>query len=114
VLTAQSTRAYDLWHRTIRLSVELVDEMWEEQEVGRSHLTSGIASMCGVKRIAGGCIAVLWLAVLGEAGAGKLTVTRWRNSNTEEVVLTLPVLGSYSAIAPYACPKSRRILEQGC
>jgi len=26
----------------------------------------------------------------------------------------LPVLGTYSATAPYDCPKSRRILEQGC
>ena len=32
----------------------------------------------------------------------------------EEVVVKLPVLGSYSATAPYDCPKSKRILEQGC
>ncbi len=49
-----------------------------------------------------------------ETGGGKLTLTRWRAGKKEEVVLTLPVLGSYSATAPYDCPKSSRILEQGC
>ena len=49
-----------------------------------------------------------------EAGGGKLTLTRWRAGKTEEVVVKLPVLGSYSATAPYDCPKSKRILEQGC
>ena len=28
--------------------------------------------------------------------------------------MKLPVLGTYSATAPYDCPKSKRILEQGC
>jgi hypothetical protein len=49
-----------------------------------------------------------------EAGGGKLTITRWRAGKTEEVVVKLPVLGSYSVTAPYDCPKSKRILEQGC
>jgi hypothetical protein len=49
-----------------------------------------------------------------DAGGGKLALTRWRAGTTEEVVLKLPVLGSYSATAPYDCPKSARILEQGC
>ena len=31
-----------------------------------------------------------------------------------EVVVKLPVLGSYSDTAPYDCPKSKLILEQGC
>ena len=48
------------------------------------------------------------------AGAGKLTLTRWRAGKVEEVVVKLPVLGSYSATAPFECAKSRRILEQGC
>lgn len=48
------------------------------------------------------------------AGGGKLALTRWRAGKVEEVVVTLPVLGSYGATAPYDCPKSRRILEQGC
>jgi len=49
-----------------------------------------------------------------EAGGGRLTVTRWRAGRTKEVVLELPVLGSYSATAPFDCPKSSRILERGC
>lgn len=49
-----------------------------------------------------------------EAGGGKLRLTRWRAGKTEDVVLKLPVLGSYSATAPFECVKSKRILEQGC
>jgi hypothetical protein len=49
-----------------------------------------------------------------EAGGGKLALSRWRNGNTEEVTVTLPVLGTYSATAPFDCPKSKRIFEQGC
>ncbi len=48
-----------------------------------------------------------------EAGGGKLALTRWRAGQTEEVVVMLPVLGSFSATAPYDCPKSSRILKQG-
>ena len=50
---------------------------------------------------------------LAEAG-GKLPLTVWRSGKTGEVSLKLPVLGSYSATAPYDCAKSKRILEQGC
>ena len=53
-------------------------------------------------------------AAESDAGAGKLTLTRWRAGKSEEVVLKLPVLGNYSATAPFACPKSKRIFEQGC
>ena len=49
-----------------------------------------------------------------EQGGGRLRLTRWRDGVTKEVVIQLPVLGSYSATAPYDCPKSRRILELGC
>lgn len=49
-----------------------------------------------------------------EAGAGRLVLTRWRAGQTEEVVMTLPVLGSYAPTAPYHCPKSVRILGDGC
>lgn len=47
------------------------------------------------------------------AGGGRLALTRWRSGQTNEVVLKLPVLGSFSATAPYDCPKSQRILAQG-
>lgn len=49
-----------------------------------------------------------------ETAGGKLSLTRWRSGKTEEIVLQLPALGSYSATAPFDCPKSKRILEQGC
>lgn len=48
------------------------------------------------------------------AGGGRLAVTRWRAGKEEAVTLKLPVLGTYSATAPYDCPKSKHILEQGC
>jgi len=49
-----------------------------------------------------------------EAGRGALSLIRWRGGKTETAVVKLPVLGTYSATAPYDCPKSKRILEQGC
>ena len=49
-----------------------------------------------------------------EAKSGKLSVIRWRGGKQTKVVLSLPVLGAYSATAPYGCPKSKRILEDGC
>jgi hypothetical protein len=53
-------------------------------------------------------------AAESNAGAGKLSLTRWRSGETDEVVLNLPVLGDYSATAPFDCPKSARILKLGC
>ena len=48
-----------------------------------------------------------------EAGAGRLALTRWRAGKSEEVVVKLRVMGTFSATAPFDCPKSKRILEQG-
>lgn len=53
-------------------------------------------------------------AAESEAGNGELTLSRWRAGSSEEVVVKIPVLGTYSPTAPYDCPKSKRILEQGC
>lgn len=53
-------------------------------------------------------------AAESERGGGKLRLQRWRAGKTEEVVIALPVLGSYSATAPYDCAKSKRIFEAGC
>jgi len=53
-------------------------------------------------------------AAESEPGAGRLMLTRWRAGKTDEVVVTLPVLGSYSATAPFDCPKSQHILDLGC
>lgn len=49
-----------------------------------------------------------------EGADGSLSLTRWRAGKSEEVTVKLPVLGSYSKTAPYDCPKSKLILQQGC
>jgi hypothetical protein len=49
-----------------------------------------------------------------QEGGGALKLTRWRDGKTAEIEVKLPVLGSYGATAPYDCPKSKLILEQGC
>ncbi len=46
--------------------------------------------------------------------SGQLALTRWRGGNVEEVSLEIPALGAYGKTAPYDCPKSARILEEGC
>ncbi|MEI6603733.1 MAG: DUF6288 domain-containing protein [Verrucomicrobiota bacterium] len=42
--------------------------------------------------------------------AGTLSLLCWRAGVTTTVSITLPVLGSYTATAPYDCPKSAQIL----
>ncbi len=49
-----------------------------------------------------------------EKSGGVLKLIRWRAGKTENVTLKLAVLGGYSATAPYECPKSKKIFEQGC
>lgn len=49
-----------------------------------------------------------------KAENGKLALTRWRAGKSEEVVIHLRVLGSYSETAPFDCYKSKLLLEQGC
>lgn len=49
-----------------------------------------------------------------EAVDGTLSLIRWRKGNTAKAVLQLSVLGAYSPTAPFDCPKSKRIFEQGC
>ncbi len=53
-------------------------------------------------------------AAESDAGAGKLALLCWRNGTTQNITVQVPVLGSYSATAPFDCPKSKRIFEQGC
>ncbi len=52
---------------------------------------------------------------IGEAekaeNGGVLRVKRWRGGNVTTVSMTLPVLGAYTATAPYNCPKSSAILR---
>ncbi len=47
-----------------------------------------------------------------ETNGGVLKLTRWRAGKTDEVELKLRVMGTYSATAPYNCPKSKRILGE--
>jgi autotransporter-associated beta strand protein len=42
-----------------------------------------------------------------------LKLIRWRTGATSTVTLTLQHMGAYSATAPYNCPKSALILQQG-
>lgn len=49
-----------------------------------------------------------------EGADGKLSLICWRKGETATVVLQLQVLGTYSATAPFDCPKSKRIFAQGC
>ncbi len=49
-----------------------------------------------------------------EARGGVLRLVRWREGQTANVELQLPVLGAYSDTAPYDCPKSKAIFDQGC
>ena len=47
-------------------------------------------------------------------GDGSLRLSRWRDATTSEVTIALPQLGDYSPTAPFACDKSKQILERGC
>ncbi len=49
-----------------------------------------------------------------ESKAGDLALIRWRDGKQDEVVVKLQPLGAYGATAPFDCPKSKRIFEQGC
>ena len=49
-----------------------------------------------------------------ETNKGTLKLIRWRAGKSEEVQIKLAVMGSYSATAPYNCPKSKKIFEQAC
>jgi hypothetical protein len=49
-----------------------------------------------------------------DAKGGKLKLTVWRAGQTQDLELKLAVMGTYSATAPWDCPKSKRIFEAGC
>jgi HEAT repeat protein len=53
-------------------------------------------------------------AAEAETGDGTLKLLRWRDGKKQVVGVKLKVIGSYLASAPYDCPKSQRIFEQGC
>jgi HEAT repeat protein len=45
---------------------------------------------------------------------GLMELLRWRAGQIKKVKLKLAVMGTYSDTAPYNCPKSKKIFEQGC
>ena len=49
-----------------------------------------------------------------EANGGILKLTLLRAGRTQEVQLNLKVMGTYSATAPYDCPKSKLIFDDAC
>ena len=51
---------------------------------------------------------------MAEEKTGVLRVIRWRDGQTADAEVKLPVLGAYGDTAPYNCPKSKKIFEQGC
>ena len=51
-----------------------------------------------------------WAIGDAEAGTGILKLKRWRSGTTTDVSITLPILGAYSATAPYNCPKTALIM----
>jgi len=49
-----------------------------------------------------------------EENKGILKLKRWRDGIIEDVELNIGVMGSYSELSPFDCPKSARILEEAC
>ncbi len=49
-----------------------------------------------------------------ESADGKLQLSIVRAGEPKEVTIQLAVMGTYSATAPWDCPKSKRIFEQAC
>ena len=47
-------------------------------------------------------------------GKGQLRLLRWREGETREVVIQIPVMGSYSKTTPWKCKKSQKILDNAC
>jgi len=45
---------------------------------------------------------------------GRLQLVRWRAGKQENVAVTIPVLGTYSATAPFNCPKTAGIVDAEC
>jgi hypothetical protein len=49
-----------------------------------------------------------------EASRGVLPLVRWRAGRTATVAIKLPVMGTYSATAPYDCLKTAKVFQRGC
>jgi len=49
-----------------------------------------------------------------ESNKGVLKLSVWRDGKIQDVQLKLNVMGTYSATAPYNCPKSQKIFDEAC
>ncbi|MCE9611334.1 MAG: DUF6288 domain-containing protein [Chthoniobacter sp.] len=49
-----------------------------------------------------------------EESKGVLKLLVWRKGGQKQIEVKLCVMGAYSDTAPYDCPKSKKILEEGC
>ena len=49
-----------------------------------------------------------------ETNKGILKLTRWHAGKTDVAQLKLNIMGTYSATAPYNCPKSKKIFAEAC
>ncbi|MFK7909460.1 MAG: DUF6288 domain-containing protein [Akkermansiaceae bacterium] len=49
-----------------------------------------------------------------DRGKGNLSLMCWRGGKQKNITVKLPVMGTYSATAPFDCTKSAKILKQGC
>ncbi|MFK7911467.1 MAG: DUF6288 domain-containing protein [Akkermansiaceae bacterium] len=45
---------------------------------------------------------------------GILSLQVWRSGKSQNIKVTLPVMGNYSATSPYDCPKTDKIINQTC
>ncbi|TFG49294.1 MAG: hypothetical protein E4H38_05185, partial [Gemmatimonadales bacterium] len=46
--------------------------------------------------------------------SGELRLIRWRDGKERNVTLKIEVLGTYADTAPFHCPKSRKLIDNGC
>ena len=48
------------------------------------------------------------------ANKGRLALMIWRQGKIANVVITLPIMGSYSTTAPYECAKTKKLIDLSC
>jgi hypothetical protein len=77
-------------------------------------ILGAMAGICGTVPLFASDARKNFGAAIGEAertaNSGLFRLKRWRAGVTNDVSITLPVMGSYTATAPYSCPKSALIL----
>ncbi len=91
--------------------------------VGQQSPADGVVQVNDVILGAGGkpfafdarqCLAKAIQEAETDARSGVLQLSLWRNGKPKSVRLKLKVMGSYSATAPFNCPKSKLIFDEAC